>query len=157
MNVHTSNNAELFFKALEDIWVAEQSWLGSPNNAVWHCTQAAEKIMKGFLKCLNMDYSYGHDLKELLDVIEPLIVLSSDVTENIIFLNRYILRLRYKNMPTDPTQEDAKDAIVKIKHILQAFNSNPKISQFMNEAKEVHKKVLKANYEKYGKLAESEN
>jgi len=45
MNVHISKNAELFLKALEDIWVAEQSWFASPNNAVWHCTQATEKII----------------------------------------------------------------------------------------------------------------
>ena len=44
MNVHISKNAELFHKAFEDVWVAEQVWKVTPNNAVWHCTQAAEKI-----------------------------------------------------------------------------------------------------------------
>jgi len=53
MNVHISKKAELFHKAVEDIWVAEQVWMVSPNNAVWHCAQAAEKTMKGFLRCLN--------------------------------------------------------------------------------------------------------
>ena len=35
MSVHISKNAELFFKALEDIWVAEQTWYGSPNKAIY--------------------------------------------------------------------------------------------------------------------------
>jgi len=30
MNVHINKNSELFFKALEDVWVAEQTWYGSP-------------------------------------------------------------------------------------------------------------------------------
>jgi hypothetical protein len=43
MFVETSKNAELFLKAYEDVWVAEQIVYGSPNNSVWHCTQAVEK------------------------------------------------------------------------------------------------------------------
>jgi len=54
MNVYISKKAELFHKAIEDIWVAEQIWKVSPNNAVWHCTQAAEKMLNGWYvaKCL---------------------------------------------------------------------------------------------------------
>ena len=63
MNVYISKKAELFHKAIEDVWVAEQIWKVSPNNAVWHCTQAVEKMLKGFLRCLNRDYDYGHELK----------------------------------------------------------------------------------------------
>ena len=59
MSVQISKKAELPYKALEDIWAAEQIWRGSPNNAVWHCTQAVEKIIKGFLRCLDKEYNYG--------------------------------------------------------------------------------------------------
>jgi len=33
---------------------------------------------------------------------------------------------------------------------LTEFSANPKVAQFMDEAREVHSKILKANYEKYG-------
>ena len=67
MNVHITKNSELFFKALEDVWAAEQIWHGSPNIAVWHCTQAAEKTMKGLLRCLKMEYDHVHELRYLLE------------------------------------------------------------------------------------------
>jgi len=98
---------------------------------------------------LNEEYDYGYDLKEQLDAVEPLIVLSHDATENIIVLNRFTLRLRYKNQPNDGAPEDAKLAISRTKQIIQEFSANPKVSQFVEEAREVHSKFLKANYAKY--------
>ena len=72
MSVYISKNAELFYKALEDLWVAEQSWFASPNIAVWSCTQAVEKTLKGFLRCFNKDFDHGHQLRFLLDDVESI-------------------------------------------------------------------------------------
>lgn len=146
MSVHISKKAELFYKALEDVWAAEQLWRGSPNIAVWHCTQAAEKTMKGFLRCSNRDYDYGHELKDLLDAVFEVTSLSPDITEYINFLNRYGMGLRYKNMSTDPTVDDARVAISRTKTIMQEFGKHPGVSDALKEAEEVHKKTLKANY-----------
>ena len=79
MNVHLSKKAELFHKAVEDIWVAE-------------------KIMKGYLRCFNKEYGYDHNLKALLEATEELIDLTKEVTDNILYLNRFEGKLRYKNM-----------------------------------------------------------
>jgi hypothetical protein len=57
MYVDINKNAVLFYKAFEDIWCAERTYNGSPNNAVWSCCQAAEKVLKGFLQC----YGISHD------------------------------------------------------------------------------------------------
>jgi HEPN domain-containing protein len=148
MNVHISKNAELFFKALEDVWVAEQTWYGSPNNAVWHCTQAVEKTMKGFLRCLNVDYDHGHELDPLLEIVLTIFEVPMVVTQHILYFDAFGTALRYKNMSNDPSPEDAKIAITRAKQIMQEFNNCPKASQFMDEAKEVHKKMLRASYEK---------
>ena len=150
MNVHTTKNAELFYKALEDMWAAEKTWHGSPNIAVWHCTQAAEKIMKGFLRCQNMDYDHIHELRFLLAEVESVFTVTEECNEYILYLDTYGNKLRYRNMTTDPSPEDARLAITRTKQIILEFNTNPKISQFMDEAREVHTKVLKANLEKYG-------
>ena len=145
MNVHTSSNAELFFKALEDVWVAEQIWHGSPNNAVWHCTQAAEKTMKGYLRCLNMDYDYGHELNLLLDAVMSNFKISEQTEEYIMYLNDFESKLRYKNLSNDPSPEEARIAISRIKQIIQEFSDNPKVTQFVGEAREVHAKMLRVN------------
>ena len=77
-------------------------------------------------------------------------VLSDECKANVLNINIYKSGLRYKNMSNDPSPEDAKIVILRTKQIMQEFNANPKISQFMDEAKEVHTKILKANQEKYG-------
>jgi len=147
MNVHIDRNAELFYKALEDVWAAEQTWQGSPNIAVWHCTQAVEKTMKGFLFCLKVDYDHGHELNILLDEVLNIFDIPKATSELIMYFNSFGNRLRYKNMSNDPSMEDAQLAISRTKQIMQVFNDNPKVSQYIDEAKEVHKKILKANYE----------
>ncbi|MCL2366038.1 MAG: HEPN domain-containing protein [Oscillospiraceae bacterium] len=147
MSVNISRNAELFHKATEDVWAAEQIWKGAPNLAVWHCTQAAEKTMKGFLRCLNLDYNYGHELKLLLDAVLSVFKLSETTERYIMYLSDFESSLRYKSMSNDPSPEDAKIAISRTKQIMQEFNENPKIAQFMDEAREVHAKILNTNDE----------
>jgi len=148
MNVHISKNAELFFKAMEDLWVAERIWHGSPNNAVWHCTQAVEKTMKGFLRCLNIDYNHGHDLDVLLENVLTVFEIPKEVSQHILYFDTFGIALRYKNMSNDPSPEDAKIAITRTERIMQEFNSNQKVAQFMDEAKEVHRKMLRASCER---------
>ena len=148
MNVYISKKAELFHKAIDDVWIAEQIWMVSPNNAVWHCTQAAEKMMKGLLRSLSTEYDHGHELKELLNAVEPLMVLQPETIKNILYLNGFSVSLRYKHMSTDPSAEEAKVAIVRTKQIMQEFSNHPGISQYIKEAKEVHTKILKAAQKK---------
>ena len=143
MSVHISKNAELFFKALEDVWVADQIWQGSPNNAMWHCTQAAEKTMKGFLRCLNKEYDYGHELSSLLDAVMTDFIVTEESEKYIMYLNDFETKLRYKNLSSDPSPEDAKIAISRIKQIMKEFNKNPKVSTFMDEVREVYEKIIR--------------
>ena len=143
MSIQISKKAELFYKAMEDIWVAEQIWQGSPNNAVWHCTQAVEKTMKGFLRCLNKDYEYGHELKDLLDAIDDVTALSTDVTTYILYFDRFGVGLRYRNMTSDPTIGEAKSAIGRAKLVLGELECNVDVARFVNEAREVHHKMLR--------------
>jgi HEPN domain-containing protein len=144
MNVQINKNAVLFLKALEDVWVAEQIWKGSPNNAAWHCTQAVEKTLKGFLQCLNRDFDHGHELTDLLDCVERVTDLPPEIAKHILYIDRFGVALRYKSMSSDPTTDEAHMAINRTKEIMQEFGNNPKVSNYMKEAIEVHAKLLKA-------------
>ena len=144
MSAQLRRKAELFYIALGDVWSAEQLQYGNPNNAVWHCTQAVEKTMKGCLFCLGKEYGFGHDLKELSDAINDLFELPKEINIYVLNLNSYTVRLRYRNMKTDPTAEDAKVVISRTKQIMDAFAKIPDISGYMEEAKEVHTKTLKS-------------
>ena len=119
--------------------------------AAWICAQAAEKTMKGFLRCLNRDYDHGHKLTILLEEVESVYNVTAETKKYLMYLDDYDLSLRYKDMPNDPTPEDAKIAIVRAKYVMEEFGAHPKISQLLDEAKEVHNKVIRASNEKYKK------
>jgi len=149
MNVFISKNAELFFKALEDIWMAELSWYASPNNAAWHCTQAAEKMLKGFLRCLESEYDYGHELMPLLHALAPFYKVSEGFEEYVMYLNDFSSSLRYKSMSGDLSPEEARVAVARTKHLLQELRNCDAACRYIDEASEVHKKLLKSSSEKY--------
>ena len=87
----------------------------------------------------------------MLEEVEAVYNVTAETKKLIMYLDDYDLSLRYKDMPNDPTPEDAKIAISRAKHIIEEFGANPKISQFLGEAKEVHNKVIRASNEKYAK------
>ena len=68
--------------------------------------------MKGFLRCLNMVYDYGHKLITLLDEVESVFNVSAETKKFIMYLDDYDLSLRYKDMP--------KEVIIRLEHISPA-------------------------------------
>jgi HEPN domain-containing protein len=143
MFVDIDKNSVLFYKAIEDIWCAEQTYYGSPNNAVWSCCQSAEKVMKGFLHCCGIKSDGVHELSIILEAVEREHTPPEDVITSIYNLARYDQRLRYKNLRTDPTVEDSRATIEDAKLILGEFADHPKCARFVSEAKEVHLKMLR--------------
>jgi len=145
MYAEISKNAVLFYKALQDIWCAEQTFIGSPNNAIWSCCQAVEKSMKGLLQCYGIDAGSTHDLGILLEDLQKETTISQETANNIQRLVRYDQRLRYKNLKDDPTVDEAKVVIKYSNEIMNEIGGNSKCSGFIDEAKEVYAKLLKAN------------
>lgn len=149
MNVFISKNAELFFKALEDIWIAGLSWYGSPNNAVWHCIQATEKLLKGCLRCANSEYDYGHEIMPLLYALAPAYKVSDVFEEYVMYLSDFSSALRYKSMSNDPSPEEARVAIARTRYLLQELRNCVLVGTYIAEASEVHSKLLRSSSEKY--------
>ena len=96
MNVLIDGKSVLFHKAYEDIWAAERILVGSPNIAVWLCTQAVEKTLKGFLHCCGMPYDNSHELEPLLEDVLSITKLSDACKANVLNINIYKSGLRYK-------------------------------------------------------------
>ena len=145
MYAEISKNAVLFYKALQDKWCAEQTYIGSPSNAVWSCCQAVEKSMKGLLQCYGVDAGGTHDLSILLESIENETELSNKSVGLIHDLARYDQRIRYKNLKNDPTVEEAKGVIIDANEVINEIIQHPKCSAFASEAKEVYEKMLQKN------------
>ena len=151
MFVNIDKKSVLFFKAYEDLWAAERVFVGSPNIAVWHCTQAIEKTLKGFLLCNNIPCDEtSHDIEPLLEEVVSVIAISDECKANVLNISIYKSGLRYRNLSSDPTVEDAKTIISRAKQIMQEIGANPRTSQFMSEAKEVHIKMLESSLKQHG-------
>ena len=99
--------------------------------------------MKGFLQCCGVDHDSTHDLAIILEFVESEHTLQESTTASIYNLARYDQRLRYKNLKSDPTPDDAQATIADVKLVLDEFVKHPKCAGFISEAKEVHTKILR--------------
>jgi len=88
---------------------------GKPEQRCMALYPSRRKMMKGLLRSLSTEYDHGHELKELLNAVEPLMVLQPETIKNILYLNGFSVSLRYKHMSTDPSAEEAKVTIVRTK------------------------------------------
>ena len=82
--------------------------------------------MKGFLLCCGVDNDSTHDLAIILEFVESEHTLKESTTASIYNLARYDQRLRYKNLKSDPTPDDAQDTITDVKLVLDEFVKHPK-------------------------------
>lgn len=83
---------------------------GPFDTACFHCQQAIEKCMKGFLASRRQPFPFTHDLDELArlcDAQEPTLNLSRP---EVVGLTDYAVRLRYDN-DFWPTRADATAAL----------------------------------------------
>jgi hypothetical protein len=99
--------------------------------------------MKGCLLCCGIDHDSTHDLTIIFEFVEREHALQESTTASIYNLARYDQRLRYKNLKSDPTSEDAQATIVDAMLLLDEFTKHPKYARFIGEAKEVHSKMLR--------------
>ena len=67
-----------------------------------------------------------------------------EIVKGIEKLSIYTQALRYKNLKSDPTAEEAYAIFEKTKNIIAEICSDPRCEAFMNEALEVHNKMIVA-------------
>ena len=79
----------------------------------FHCQQSAEKFLKAFLTSIKISFPKNHDLSELLNLALPYQPDLEFVSEELQFLNRFSVTIRY---PGDhATKEETNTAVKAIK------------------------------------------
>lgn len=111
-----------FAKAESDLATARTlvAGPGPYDTACFHCQQAVEKFMKGFLVARQTIFPFTHDLDELArlcESVEPSLKLQ---TPAVIALTDYAVGLRYD---TDfwPTKDDAIEALAVAVQVREAI------------------------------------
>jgi HEPN domain-containing protein len=115
-----------FAKAERDLFTAETMLAVAhvPADVVcFHCHQATEKYLKGFLAWQAVSFSRTHDLAELLaqcSAIEPRLASLQPLA---ILLTDYAVDARYPGLPhSDPSLSEARrahDAAREVRHAIR--------------------------------------
>jgi len=104
------------------LWVnkARSDLLNADNNLVaqqvpydtvcFHCQQAAEKLLKGFLVAHSCEYPITHNLLAVLEKVLECDSSAESLREILALLNPYSVEVRYPGDAWMPTQEDATEA-----------------------------------------------
>ena len=113
-----------FAKAAQDLRSAEVDLAASPpiiEDALFHCQQAAEKAMKGFLTAHDRPFQKTHDLDEVgrsCEAVDPdlraILGRARDLTV-------FAWVFRYPGESSTPTREEADDALALARRVYDAI------------------------------------
>ena len=101
-------------KARLDLRCAETDLEASPpliEDVLFHCQQAAEKAMKGFLTWHDAAFTRTHDLRRLVDACVAIDATLETALVGAAPLSEYAWRFRYPGEPFQPSVEEAIDAL----------------------------------------------
>ncbi len=110
-------------RAASDLRAAEHEFHATPpllDDIVFHCQQAAEKALKGFLTEHDRPFRKTHSLEELgeqcLEVDPTLRVL----IDRVVPLTEYAWRFRYPGEPEEPSRQEAEEALAIAREVYAA-------------------------------------
>ena len=107
-------------KAVDDLNAAEHLLSGSPalpGVAVFHCQQAAEKAMKGFLAWHDVPFRKTHDLEEVGEACLAIDPALEEIVDRAVPLTEYAWRFRYPGEPESPTQNEAETSLALAREV----------------------------------------
>jgi len=99
------------------------------DTGVYHCQQAAEKILKAYLTSKDTVFSKTHDLRVLLLLCQNIEQAFEEIADTADILTPYAVAFRYPSDVLEPTHDEANEALLltqemmafvmeKINHVL---------------------------------------
>ncbi len=101
-------------KAANDLRCARIDLEATPpatEDAVFHCQQAVEKALKGFLVCYDAPFAKTHDLGKLGTSAVQLDATLEPLIDRIVDLSKYAWMFRYPGDPVAPTLSEAQEVL----------------------------------------------
>lgn len=83
---------------------------GPYDTACFHCQQAVEKYVKGFLAWHGKNFPFTHDLTQLAPLCEAIAPTLTVAVPDVLALTAYAVRLGYDNTFW-PSRQEAADAL----------------------------------------------
>ena len=113
-------------KAAYDLRAASHSLTAFPpllDDVVFHCQQAAEKALKGFLMWNNIPFRKTHSLEEIGEQCLDLDSTLQDFVDRAVPLTEYAWKFRYPGEPQEPSLEEGEEALVIAKELYEAVRT----------------------------------
>jgi len=110
-------------KADHDLGTAQVTYLYLPkyrDTIAFHCQQAAEKYLKGFLLFLDIPFSRQHSLNYLLGLLSQRIDVSNEIFDLASELEDFAVNIRYPDTSVDLSDDEIQQAF-KIAKLIRAF------------------------------------
>jgi HEPN domain-containing protein len=112
-----------FAKAFNDLRAAEALTGTAPplfDEAVFHCQQAAEKALKGFLACNGCTFRKTHNLEEIGEQCLAIDPSLRDVIDQAVPLSEYAWKFRYPGEPFQPEPDEVAEALASARGVFEA-------------------------------------
>jgi HEPN domain-containing protein len=112
-----------FAKASNDLRAAEALIAASPplfDEAVFHCQQAAEKALKGFLTWSGRTFRKTHNLEEIGEQCLAIDPTLREPIDRAVPLSEYAWKFRYPGEPFQPEADEVAEALAAARGVVEA-------------------------------------
>jgi len=109
-------------KASEDVRAAEVARAAEPplrDAAVFHCQQAAEKAIKGFLTLHARPFRKTHSIEEIGELAGAIDLSLRPVIDRAAPLAEYAWKFRYPGTPDEPALDEVDQAIAVAREVVR--------------------------------------
>ena len=110
-------------KADHDLGTAQVTYLYLPkyrDTIAFHCQQAAEKYLKGFLLFLDIPFSRQHSLNYLLGLLSQKIEIPDELFDTASELEDFAVDIRYPDTTVELSDEEIQQAF-KVAKLIRSF------------------------------------
>lgn len=101
-------------KGDHDLGTAQLTFLYIPryrDTIAFHCQQAVEKYLKGYLFLNNTDFKRTHNLNYLLSLVSQFDSVNDDLYDKVTELEDFSVEIRYPDTSIDLSDEDIHQAL----------------------------------------------
>jgi len=122
--VLVSETKAWLIKAAQDIRSAEHALTAFPpllGDVAYHCQQATEKTFKAFLVWHNIPFRKTHSLEEIGEQCVEQDNSLKETVDRAVPLTEYAWLFRYPGEPTEPSGEEAEEALTIAREVYQSI------------------------------------
>ena len=122
--VRVSETRAWILKSAKDLQAAAHDLRAAPpllEDAVFHCQQAVEKALKGYLTWHDQPFPKTHSLEEVGEQCLTIDPSLRPFVDRAVPLTEYAWKFRYPGEPEEPTHQEAEEALAIAREVFDVI------------------------------------